>query len=151
MRSLTSTYKQMMGILRNDNSTLAYEHLERVKNGFNTLHDPITRARYLIELQGIDVDVIDNRTTDVIMYAETLRQSFIAANTIESITELVKCLKEDSNAILDELETAIDHDKDYTTAMGLICKFYEIFNIYPTTIAKLAGIESGKIIYVNFS
>jgi len=61
----------MMGILRNDNSTLAYEHLERVKNGFNTLHDPITRARYLIELQGIDVDVIDNRTTDVIMYAET--------------------------------------------------------------------------------
>lgn len=150
MRSLNNQYKRMILILNNDTSIMSYDKQDRVTNGFNTLHDPISRAKYLIELAGYDTDIDDSRDVDTMLFRRELRQELNYTHTSEQIAEFLKDLKSKSEFIIDELGETIDKYNDYKSAMNMICKFYEISLIYNEAITKQKNIGSG-ITYVTFN
>lgn len=150
MRSLNNQYKRMMMILKNDNSILAYDKKDRVTNGFNTLHDPISRARYLIELAGLDTDVIDSRNADVMSFGQELRQELKYSNSEDDIKEFLKDLKYKSDFIIDEIGETIDKYNNCNEAMIMICKFNEVSEVYKEATKKKDDIISG-ITHVAFN
>jgi hypothetical protein len=49
IRSLSTHYKKILNILKDDNSFIGRDHKEFAHRAFNTLVDPILRARYILE------------------------------------------------------------------------------------------------------
>lgn len=96
----------------------------RVNEAFQILKNPVTRARHLLELHGVDVAFETNTAMppEFLMQQMELRESLEGAKTPASLDEMRKRLRQDKAGLQTQIGDAIDSKKDYTAAAGLVRK-----------------------------
>jgi len=142
VRSLTSHYKRICGILSKEGDVIKNNKLSFAKTGFETLLNPISRAKYILKLKGFD-DFNDTNPTTDISIASQLKLQLKNSNDIESINLLIGELKEQSDFIIEQIRKNIDVKQNYRVASSFVTRWYELQKIY-----KLAK-EKRKLIGVN--
>ncbi len=144
VRSLTIHYKKILTILNNENDGFyKREKLDFSNRAFETLVDPIMRARYILEINGFDNDVRDTVEANDFVFFNQLNFQYDCANTIDDINEFILELKNQTTWIKEQIEESIDIYKNYKIASGLLSRFYEISNIHYKSKEKKLNIESG--------
>jgi len=150
VRSLTTHYKKILTILNEEeDSFYKREKIEFATRAFETLADPISRAKYIISLNGFDTDVRDSAEPSDFVFVNQLNFQYDNANTKEDINEFILELKNQTTWIKEQIEDSIDVYENFKVAAGLLNRFYEISDIHNKTKQKKLDIESG-IKYVVF-
>ena len=99
----------------------------RVNEAFQILKNPVTRAKHLLELHGVDVAF----ETNTAMPSEFLMQQMELRETLEEATakkdsarldSLRKDLGKSRLSLQQQIAEAIDAKKDYAAAAGLVRK-----------------------------
>jgi molecular chaperone HscB len=96
----------------------------RVNEAFQVLKNPVTRARHLLELHGVDVAFETNTAMppEFLVQQMELRESLEQAKTPASLDEMRKRLRQDKAELQQQIGEAIDLKKDYGAAAGLVRK-----------------------------
>jgi molecular chaperone HscB len=99
----------------------------RVNEAYRTLKDPVERARYLLELKGVDVAFETNTAmpADFLGRQLELREALELAQGKKD-TGALDCLRSELRSDAEELKRAlgetIDAKRDYAAAAGLVRK-----------------------------
>ncbi len=99
----------------------AMQWATRVNEAFSTLRDPLARARYLIELAGIDVGLETNTVmspaflVEQMEWREAVEEAEQAADAFE-LEHLHQRLRGQTRELLGELEHQIDGDQAFDEA-----------------------------------
>ena len=143
-RSLTIHYKKILTILSNENDGFyKREKLDFANRAFETLVDPITRARYILEINGFDNDVRDTADANDFVFVNQLNFQYDNATNIEDINEFILELQNQTSWIKEQIEESIDVYQNYKIAAGLLSRFYEISNIHNKSKEKKSNIATG--------
>ena len=96
----------------------------RVNEAFQVLKNPVTRARHLLELHGIDVAFETNTAMppEFLMQQMELRETLEEAKDASSLDALRADLKKQSDLLENAIAEAIDVNRDYSGASGLVRK-----------------------------
>ena len=96
----------------------------RVNEAYRTLKDPVQRGKHLLELQGVDVAFETNTAmpSEFLMQQMELREALDEAKDAAKLDELRKQLAASRSSLEKEIARAIDADRDYPAAAGLVRK-----------------------------
>ena len=96
----------------------------RVNEAFQVLKNPVTRARHLLELHGVDVAFETNTAMppEFLMQQMELRESLEEAKTPASLDEMRRRLGQENAQLQKQIGEALDSKKDYPAAAGLVRK-----------------------------
>ena len=96
----------------------------RVNEAFQILKNPVTRARHVLELHGVDVAFETNTAMppDFLMQQMELRETLEEAKDASSLDALRSDLREQKRAMEKAIGEAIDVKQDYAGAAGLVRK-----------------------------
>jgi molecular chaperone HscB len=96
----------------------------RVNESFQVLKHPVSRARHLLELHGVDVAFETNTAMppDFLMEQMELREKLEDAKDAKALDALRFNLASDKRALEKAIAEAIDAKKDYEAASGLVRK-----------------------------
>ena len=96
----------------------------RVNEAFQVLKNPVTRAKHLLELHGVDVAFETNTAMpkDFLMQQMELRESLESAKDSAALDALRKNLVQDKRDLEQEIAQTIDSRKDYPAAAQLVRK-----------------------------
>jgi molecular chaperone HscB len=99
----------------------------RVNEGYRALRNPVTRAKHLLELHGVDVAFETNTAmpADFLMQQMELRESLEAATKARDAAALERLgaeITRDRRALHAQLAERIDIRKDYAGAADLVRK-----------------------------
>ena len=96
----------------------------RVNEAFQVLKNPVSRARHLLELQGVDVAFETNTAmpTDFLMQQMELREKLEDAKDASALEELRSNLVNSRKSLEAELADALDGRKDFSSAASLVRK-----------------------------
>jgi len=100
----------------------------RVNEGFRILKNPVSRARHLLELHGVDVAFETNTTMpqEFLMQQMELREALegaVARRNPDKLTKIQDGLERDKASLEKQLAQRLDRDKDYAGAAGLVREF----------------------------
>lgn len=143
VRSLTTHYKKIITLLKDKSEFLSKDKVQFAHRAFESLVDPISRARYILELNGAEWDMRDGAGAEDFLFVNNLNEQYMMANTIPEIESFILELKEQTDFIKGQIEYSIDVTKSYSMASGLLSRFYEISDIHNKTKAKKHEIEMG--------
>lgn len=143
VRSLTTHYKKILTLLNENNDFLSRERSQFAHRAFETLADPISRASYILYLNGHENDVRDGANPEDFLFINNLNAQYHASNSIEEIESFIVELKEQTAFIKEQIEYSIDVSKNYKMTSGLLNRFYEISSIHNKTIAKKQELDIG--------
>jgi molecular chaperone HscB len=103
---------------------LAMQHSTQVNEAYQTLRNPLKRARYLLSLHGVDTQEDTNTAMPVDFLMEQLewREAVAEADDVSVLEELEARLHRETRALEDELAGKIDTEKNYADAAGLVRK-----------------------------
>ena len=149
VRSLTTHYKKIVTLLKENDGFINRERIDFAHRAFETLVDPISRARYILENKGEECDVRDGAGPEDFLYINNLNNQYQSANTLEDIDNFIQELKDQTAFIKEQIQYTIDVSANYRMAAGLLNRFYEISNIHEKTKIKKQELEVG-IKYVVF-
>jgi len=96
----------------------------RVNEAYRVLKDPVQRARHLLELHGVDVAFETNTAMppEFLMQQMELREALEAAKDPAKLDDLRAQLRGSRTVLEAEIAQAIDGEKDYAGAAGLVRK-----------------------------
>ncbi|MGQ0544282.1 MAG: Fe-S protein assembly co-chaperone HscB [Betaproteobacteria bacterium] len=99
----------------------------RVNEAFQMLKNPVTRAKHLLELHGVDVAFETNTAMppEFLMQQMELREALEAAvekKEFSLVDQLRKNLRSDKSILEKQIAQAIDQKQDYPGAAGLVRK-----------------------------
>jgi molecular chaperone HscB len=96
----------------------------RVNEAFQVLKNPVSRARHLLELQGVDVAFETNTAmpTEFLMQQMELREKLEEAKDAKGLDDLRKDLFSERRSLEAQIALAIDSEKNYQGAAGLVRK-----------------------------
>jgi molecular chaperone HscB len=96
----------------------------RVNEAFRVLKNPVSRARHLLELQGVDVAFETNTAMppEFLMQQMELREQLEEAKGAKALDALRSSLLSEKKALEAEIAQAIDSRKDYKAASDLVRK-----------------------------
>lgn len=143
VRSLTTHYKKIVSILNENDTFINRDKKIFAQRAFETLADPISRVKYLLEQNGYENDVRDGANAEDFAFVNQLNAQYEYANTIEDINEFILELKEHTSFIKEQIEQSVDLYNNYKIAAGLLNRFFEISNIHEDAKAKRKEIEEG--------
>lgn len=103
---------------------LAMQHSTQVNEAYQTLRKPLSRARYLLSLQGVDTQEETNTAmpVDFLMEQMEWREAVAEADDVSVLDELEARLHRETRALENELAVKIDAEKNYADAAGLVRK-----------------------------
>jgi len=143
VRSLTTHYKKIVTLLKQDNEFLSKDKVQFAHRAFETLADPISRARYILETNGEECDVRDGATAEDFLFVNNLNAQYDLANTTDDIENFILELKEQTTFIKEQIQFCIDVSINYKMASGLLNRFYEISDIHNKAKSKKNELEMG--------
>ena len=76
VRSLTTHYKKIITILKQNEDFLSKDKVQFAHRAFETLVDPIARAKYILELNGVETDVRDSGNPEDFFYIHTFNDRY---------------------------------------------------------------------------
>jgi len=96
----------------------------RVNEGFQILRNPVSRARHLLELHGVDVAFETNTAmpAEFLMQQMELREKLEEAKAAKALDDLRKNLSAERRSLEAQIARAIDAEKNYRGAAGLVRK-----------------------------
>ena len=101
----------------------------RVNEAYGTLKHPVRRARYLLELYGVDVafETDTSMPEDFLLLQLDLRERIADAKRGSDLDLIEKDISEEKKKIENALERAIDSARDFSAARLLVRKlvFFE--------------------------
>ena len=150
VRSLTTHYKKILIILGKDNSFEGRNKQGFAKRAFETLADPISRARYILELHKEENDFRDSAGPEDMLFTGQLKSQLTELVSVEEINTFIDELKDQTQFIKDQIEKSIDQYHNYKTASGLLNRFYEISEVHQQAKEKRIEIQEG-ITHVVFN
>lgn len=97
----------------------------RVNEAYQVLRNPVSRARHLLELHGVDVAFETNTAMphEFLMQQMELREaleSAVASKSADALAKIQKGLEADKASLEKQLAQRIDLDRDYAGAAGLV-------------------------------
>jgi len=103
---------------------LAMQHSTQVNEAYQTLRKPLSRARYLLSLHGVDTQEETNTAMPVDFLMEQLewREAVSEADDVSVLDELEARLHRETNELEIQLAGKIDNEKNYADAAGLVRK-----------------------------
>jgi molecular chaperone HscB len=103
---------------------LAMQHSTQVNEAYQILRKPLSRARYLLSLQGVDTQEETNTAMPVEFLMEQLewREAVAETDDVSVLDELEARLHRETRELEDELAGKIDTEKNYADAAGLVRK-----------------------------
>lgn len=103
---------------------LAMQHSIQVNEAYQTLRKPLSRARYLLSLQGVDTQEETNTAMPLEFLMEQMewREAVAEARDVEMLDELEARLHRETRALEAQLADKIDAEKNYADAAGLVRK-----------------------------
>lgn len=96
----------------------------RVNEAYRTLKSPVQRARYLLELNGVDVEFETNTQmpTDFLMQQLELREALDAAKQPDALDRLQAQVRGEKALLEQGIAQLVDAQKDYAVAAGEVRK-----------------------------
>ena len=96
----------------------------QVNEAYRTLRSPVQRAKYLLELNGVDVAFETNTAMpeDFLMEQMELRENLEAARDVDSLDMLQKNLLNQKQTLEAKIAECIDGRHDYSGASDLVRK-----------------------------
>ena len=96
----------------------------QVNEAYRTLRSPVQRAKYLLELNGVDVAFETNTAMpeDFLMEQMELRENLEAARDVDSLDMLQKNLLNQKQTLEAKIAECIDGRHDYSSASDLVRK-----------------------------
>jgi molecular chaperone HscB len=96
----------------------------RVNEAFQVLKNPVSRASHLLELRGVDVAFETNTAMppEFLMQQMELREKLEEAKDAGGLDALRKNLSSERRSLEAQVARAIDSDKNYQDAAGLVRK-----------------------------
>ena len=96
----------------------------RVNEAYRTLKDPVQRAKYLLELNGVDVAFETNTQmpTDFLMRQLELREALAEAKGAEALDRLREGVERDKTALEGRIGELIDSHRELEAAAGEVRK-----------------------------
>lgn len=106
---------------------VAMQRATQVNEAYQTLRNPLRRARYLLTLQGVDTQEETNTAmpVDFLMEQMEWREAVIEvqqAGDIDALGRLEARMQHETRELEQQLAVKIDTDKDYAAAAGLVRK-----------------------------
>ena len=113
---------------------LSMQWATRVNEGYQTLKNPLNRARYLLSLHGVDTQEESNTAmpVDFLMQQIEWREGLDAARQKKDsavLEEMEQRMQSEMRNLQQQLAIDIDETRDYTAASGIVrkLKFLEKF------------------------
>ncbi len=96
----------------------------RVNEAYRTLKSPVQRAKYLLEMNGVDVGFETNTQmpTDFLLRQLELRETLAGAQQPAALDELLAEVRREQRLLERGIAQLIDGSKDYATAAGEVRK-----------------------------
>jgi molecular chaperone HscB len=96
----------------------------RVNEAYRTLKSPVQRAKYLLEMNGVDVGFETNTQmpTDFLLRQLELREALAGAKQPEALDELLAEVRREQRQLVQGIAQLIDGRKDYAAAAGEVRK-----------------------------
>jgi len=96
----------------------------RVNEAYRTLQSPVQRAKYLLEMNGVDVQFETNTQmpTDFLLQQLELRETLAGAKQPEALDELLGEVRREQRLLEDVLALLIDGRKDFAAAADEVRK-----------------------------
>lgn len=118
----------------------------RVNEGYRVLRRPLDRARYLLELQGFDVDAERNTAMDPEFLMEQMewREGVMearAASDLAALEDIHRRLKHTLEARYDELGELIDRRQAHAEAAGKVRELMFLEKLLSEVDDALADLE----------
>lgn len=106
---------------------LAMQHSTQVNEAYQTLRNPLARARYLLTLQGVDTQEETNTAMplDFLMEQMEWREAIaevLQARDVVALDALEARLRHETQSLESLLAVKIDIEKNYADAAGLVRK-----------------------------
>ncbi|HEX7055154.1 MAG TPA: Fe-S protein assembly co-chaperone HscB [Burkholderiales bacterium] len=133
LRALEKAYREIQARVHPDRFAHAGEAerraslqwTTRVNEAFQTLRSPVSRARHLLELHGVDVAFETNTAMpqQFLMQQMALREALeeaVARKDAGALDALRRDLERDKAALERRLAECIDRERDYPGAAGLV-------------------------------
>ncbi|HEY8249772.1 MAG TPA: Fe-S protein assembly co-chaperone HscB [Burkholderiales bacterium] len=115
----------------------------RVNEAFQILKNPVTRAKHLLELHGVDVAFETNTAmpADFLVQQMELRETLENARDAAALDALRDSLGKDKRALEKQIGEAIDRRKDYAGAAGLVRKLQFLDRLDTEIDSAYEGVE----------
>ena len=115
----------------------------RVNEAFQTLKNPVSRARHLLELHGVDVAFETNTAMppEFLVQQMELRERLEEAKDASSLDGLRKEMSGIRKNLERDLAETIDAKKDYAAAAGLVRKLQFLHRLDDEIDAAHEGLE----------
>jgi len=137
---MADRYRSMQAALHPDRFASAGEQERRlsvqgaswINEAYETLKDPLRRARYLLQLKGVDFDADKDTASDPeflmqqIELREELEQIDTEADPMSALDRVSKDIREWNNELRNQFDAAYKHD-DLDTARQIVLKM-QFFN-----------------------
>ena len=96
----------------------------RVNEAYRTLKDPVQRAKYLLELNGVDVAFETNTQmpTEFLMRQLELREALADARSVEALDRLREGVEREKAALENRIGELIDARRELDAAAGEVRK-----------------------------
>ncbi|MDZ4202408.1 MAG: Fe-S protein assembly co-chaperone HscB [Gallionella sp.] len=129
---LDSQYRALQAQVHPDKSAhlpeteqrLAMQHSTQVNEAYQTLRKPLSRARYLLSLHGVDTQEETNTAMPLEFLMEQMewREAVDEACEVEVLDALEARLRRETNELEAQLAGKIDTEHNYADAAGLVRK-----------------------------
>jgi len=116
----------------------------QVNEAYRTLRSPVQRAKYLLELNGVDVGFETNTAmpADFLVEQMELREALEGAPDADALGALEKKLNEEKLLIEEQIARCIDAARDYRRASDLVRKLMFLERLDEEINAAYEALES---------
>ena len=115
----------------------------RVNEAYRTLKSPVQRAKYLLEMNGVDVGFETNTQmpTDFLLRQLELRETLAGAKQPAALDELLAEVRREQRLLVQGIAQLIDGSKDYAAAAGEVRKLMFLDKLAAEIDQAYEGIE----------